>query len=138
MDDNLEAKCECVKRDDGIYELTLKAFNISGVDAFFGQMERLYEGRTPSDPPLCAIVNSPGSLPINYAMQRGKKTTERYPNVGRVRVAIMTDNVFEARLADSFLRLLRFATIQIRFFLTTHREEACQWLLEGAGLPLQT
>ncbi|HVU12765.1 MAG TPA: STAS/SEC14 domain-containing protein [Phototrophicaceae bacterium] len=138
MSDNIEPKCECVKRADGIYELTFHAFNVAAVDEFIAVLEGLYKDRTPSDPALCILANSPGSLPINYALQRGKELMSKYPNVGLVRVAVITDSAFEARLADSMVRLMRFATIRMRFFLSSRLDDACEWLLEGTGLPLQT
>ena len=76
-------------------------------------------------------MNSPGSLPINYSLQRGKELMSKYPDVGLLRVAVLSDSLFETHLVDSFMRLMRFPSVKMRFFDAAKRSDAEKWLSEG-------
>ena len=100
---------EYVLRPNGIHEFTLKEYGMTGADDIMNQLEGLYKPRkaTLTDPPLrLLVINGPGSLPISYSMQRAKELNNKYPNVGLIRMALISDNAFEARLVDSFVRLM--------------------------------
>ena len=129
--DPIETKCKHILHPTGLHEFLLTDFTMSGADAFLTQIGRLYEGRTGTDAPLLLIMNSPGSLPINYSLQRGKELMSQYPDVGIVRIAVLSDSLFETHLVDSFMRLIRFPGIKMRFFASTKRSEAEKWLVEG-------
>ena len=129
--DPIEAKCHHILHPNGMHELTLTEFGMAGANAFLTQIERLYQGRTDKDTPLLLIMNSPGSLPINYSLQRGKEMMSKYPNVGLLRVAVLSDSLFETHLVDSFMRLMRFPTVKMRFFDAAKRSDAEKWLTEG-------
>ena len=104
---------------------------MSGANAFMDALEELYRPRSATDKPLrILVVNGPGALPINYSLQRGKELTDKYPNVGKIRIALLSDSAFEARLVDSFMRLMRFPSIRMRFFDVARRDESERWLLQ--------
>lgn len=133
MNDSIDAECEHIFHANGIHEFILKEYGMTGADAIMNQFEELYQSRTATltDPPLhILIVNGPGVLPINYSMQRAKELNNKYPNVGMIRIALLSDSAFEARLVDSFVRLMRFPGIRLRFFGVARRADADQWLLQ--------
>ncbi|MEO8393824.1 MAG: STAS/SEC14 domain-containing protein [Chloroflexota bacterium] len=129
--DPIESKCAHIAHANGMHEFMLKEFGMSGADAFITQIERLYKGHTSKNPPLLLIMNSPGSLPISYSLQRGKEMMAKYPDLGVLRVAVLSDSLFETHLVDSFMRLMRFPTVKMRFFDAAKRAEAEQWLFGG-------
>jgi hypothetical protein len=129
--DPIEAKCGHILHPSGLHEFVLREFGMSGADAFITQMERLYQGHTSKNPPLLLIMNSPGSLPISYSLQRGKEMMAKYPDLGVLRVAVLSDSLFETHLVDSFMRLMRFPTVKMRFFDVGKRADAEKWLFEG-------
>jgi hypothetical protein len=130
--DSVAEKCEHILHSNGLHEVILKEFGMSGADAFLSQIERMYQGRTATDAPLLLIMNSPGSLPISYSLQRGKELMTKYPDVGSLRVAVLSDSLFETHLVDSFMRLMRFPGIKMRFFAAAKRSDAEKWLFEGS------
>ncbi len=128
---DIDAQCEHVLHENGIHELILKEFGIRGTDAYFLQLERLYQNWTNLDEPLRIMLNSAGgSLPISYAMQRGKELSAKYPKLGRIYTATLTDNAMEAHIVDTFLRLVHFKGTQVRFFENRDRDQAIEWLLK--------
>ena len=129
MDDNLADKCECVLRNDGIYEITVKDFTVAGVDAYMAVLEQIYKKRTDISRPLLMLFFGAGSLPLNYTFERSKELIARYPNLGRIYTATLTNSNVEARLADTFMRIMRFPGTQVRFFAPNRRSEAVDWLL---------
>jgi hypothetical protein len=56
---------------------------------------------------------------------------DKYPNVGMIRTAILTESFVEVRMVDSFVRLLRMSNTRLRFFAPSRREAAMDWLLKG-------
>ncbi len=131
MIDTLEARCEHILHENGIHELILHENGTRGADAYLEQLEHLYQAWANLDEPLLMIVNANGgSLPISYAMQRGKELSARYPARGEIYSATLTDNTMEARIVDTFLRVMRFSGVQVRFFEDRHRADAIKWLLQ--------
>ena len=134
MTDFIDAQCEHVLKPNDIHEFTLKEWGMSGADAFMTQLDRLYRSYTKTNHPLrIVVINGSGALPINYSLQRGKELLSKYPNMGMIRIAVISDSAFEARLVDSFMRLMRFPTIRLRFFDASRRTEADKWLLEKSS-----
>ena len=129
MTDDFNSQCSYVLREDGIYELTLTDYTIAGVDAYMTVLENIYKQRTDISKPLLMLLVGAGSLPLNYVFERGKELSARYPNLGKIYSATLTNHTVEARLADSFMRLIRFPGTQVRFFAMSHRDEAIEWLL---------
>jgi hypothetical protein len=129
--DPINAKCEHILHPNGLHEFILREFGMSGADAFLTRMEQLYQGHTSKNPPLLLIMNSPGSLPISYSLQRGKEMMAKYPDIGPLRVPVLSDSLFETHLVDSFMRLMRFPTVKMRFFDAAKRADAEHWLFEG-------
>jgi hypothetical protein len=135
MNDSLDSKCEHLVTPNGIYEFIFKEWGMSGADAFMTQLDYLYQSYTATDKPLpIVVINGSGALPINYSLQRGKELLSKYPNIGMIRIAVISDSAFEARLVDSFMRLMRFPGIRLRFFDAARRADANKWLLEPPSL----
>jgi hypothetical protein len=115
-----------------IHEFSLADSSMSSAEAYMGELEKLYQTRTATSPTLRILFNGgTGTLPINYTMQRGKELAAKYPNIGLLRIAILTDKMIEIRLVDSFMRLIRFANTRTRFFELSRREDALNWLLQN-------
>jgi hypothetical protein len=131
MTDSLQLKCIHTLHENGIHEFSMNDSSMAGADAYLTELEHLYEQRTDTSKPLrCLLDSQGGTLPINYTLQRGKELMARYPNMGMVRTAILTDSIFESRLVDSFMRLMRFPNTRARFFDRTYRNDAIDWLLK--------
>ena len=125
------SRCTHIIHANGIHEFSLIDSSIDSVEAYFQELGKIYQLRTPDDPPLRTLFDSEKTnLPISYSMKRGKELLDRFPNVGRVRVATLTDRVVEIRIVDSFVRLLRFPNIRLRFFALSRRDDAIDWLLQ--------
>ncbi|MEP7294368.1 MAG: hypothetical protein ABI835_21440 [Chloroflexota bacterium] len=130
MTDNTALRCEHTLLENGIHQFTIHDSTMAGADAYLNGLEHLYQTRTDISQPLRVLLNGGGmSLPISYTIQRGKVLMTKYPNLGKIRTAILTERMIEARLADSLMRLMPFANTRVRFFEQSRRSDAIQWLL---------
>ena len=131
MINSIDVPCEHVRHDNGIHELILREHGMRGADAYLEQLEQLYQTWINLEEPLLVILNPDGgSLPISYTIQRGKELSERYPSRGEVYTATLTSNTMEARIVDTFLQMIGFTGVQVRFFEDRYRADAINWLLE--------
>ena len=132
MTDNSELNCEYTHLENGIHQFIFKDASLSAVQAYYEGLEQIYQVRVPnsSDPIRILMITPKKSLPINYMSQRGKEVMAKYPNLGTVWFATLVNNIAEARIADSFLRIIRLPGVRPRFFAISERDEAIQWLLE--------
>ena len=131
MTQTIKAKCTHTLLENDIHEFSLADSSVSSYEAYMQQLEKIYQVRTLASPPMRTLFDSVGiRLPISVSMKRGKQLMDKYPNVGRIRTAILTDSFVEVRLVDSFVRLLRLQNTRLRFFAPSHRNEAIAWLLE--------
>jgi len=131
MSDSDQPKCIHTLHENGIHEFSLADSSMASAEAYMQELEKIYLTRTPDSPTLrCLFDGGTGTLPINFTMQRGKELASRYPNVGVIRIATLTDKLIEIRLATSFMRLIRFPNTNVRFFELSRRDEAIDWLLQ--------
>ncbi|MEO8393822.1 MAG: STAS/SEC14 domain-containing protein [Chloroflexota bacterium] len=131
MSDSNSPKIHHTLLENGVHEFSLADSSMSSATAYMAELEKLYQTRSATSPTLRILFNGgTGTLPINYTMQRGKELSAKYPNVGLLRIAILTDKMIEIRLVDSFMRLIRFANTRTRFFELSRREDALNWLLQ--------
>jgi hypothetical protein len=129
MNDNTDSKVDYTLHPDGIHEFAVKEASLRAVDAYYSQLEHLYKARTDNSKPLLLLMITPRqSLPLNAMIQRGKELMAKYPNLGTICSATVGGNATEAKIADTFLRILRLPGVQVRFF--SEREDAIKWLLE--------
>ena len=131
MKDDSDTKCEHILHENGVHEFVLKESGVAAADAYMAGLERIYQSRTDISQAVRVLVNGGGtSLPLQYTFQRGKELIAKYPNMGMMRTATLTDKQVEARLADSFLRLMHFGNTRVRFFDLAHRDAAIEWLVK--------
>ncbi|MEO8393821.1 MAG: STAS/SEC14 domain-containing protein [Chloroflexota bacterium] len=127
------SKCTHIEHENGVHEFKLADSSIASYEAYLQILEPIYAQRTPDDPPLRSLFDGgKTNLPINYSMRRAKDLSDRYPNVGRIRMAILSDSMVEIRLVDSFMRLFRFPKTQLRFFAVSRRDDALAWLVKDS------
>jgi hypothetical protein len=130
MTENLQSKCRHKLHENGVHEFSLEDSSMASAEAYMQELEKIYRLRTPASPPLHILFDAgTGTLPISFTMQRGKELASKYPDVGKIRIATLTDKMIEIRIVDSFMRLMRFPSTRIRFFELSHREDALNWLL---------
>ncbi len=131
MSDSISPKCQHTLLENGVHEFSLADSSMSSAEAYIAELEKLYQTRSATSPTLHVLFNGgTGTLPINYTMQRGKELAAKYPDIGQLRIAVLTDKMIEVRLVDSFMRLIRFANTRMRFFELSRRENALNWLLQ--------
>jgi len=124
------SKCTHIVYPNGIHEFSLADSSVASAEAYMQELEKLYVPRTPSSPTLRTVFNGgTGTLSLTFTMQRGRELITKYPNIGQIRVASLSDKLVEIRLATSFMRLIRFPNTTIRFFALSRRDEAIDWLL---------
>lgn len=126
--------CEYLLHDNGIHEFILGESRMEAAYAYLEQIEPIYNARSNDSPPLLVIINSIGeSLPMNYnLLQSTKALLDKYPNIGMTYTAILTNDFVAARLADLFIRMVRYPGVTARFFDQAHRDDGVQWLLKAA------
>ena len=125
------SNCTHILHENGVHEFILANASIDSYEAYMQELAKIYATRQPDDPPVRTLFDSSKiNLPISYSMKRGKELMDRFPNVGKIRTAILTDSVVEIRIVDSFVRLLRFSNTRLRFFDVSKRDEAVAWLLQ--------
>src|SRR5450432_809849 len=101
MNDPIEPKCEHLLRENGIHEFIFSESTMASADAYLSELEQIYKQRVDASKPLLVIFSGADrTMPLNYTMQRGKELLARYPNIGTICTAVITDSAFEARLAD--------------------------------------
>ena len=127
-----ESKIDYTLREDGIHEFTLHDASMTTVDAYYAMLEPIYDARPANaSEPIRMIMNVPKkSLPFNYMMKRANEIMAKYPNLGTICSATITSNIAEARIADTFMRIIRLPGVRVRFFPTSERDKAIKWLLE--------
>ena len=131
MPNTASSKCTHIAHENGIHEFTLADSSIASYEAYMEILEPIYAQRTQDDPPLRSLFDSgKTNLPINYTMRRAKELADKYPHVGKIRMAILSDSFVEIRLVDSFMRLFRFPNTRLRFFAPSRRDDAMAWLLK--------
>ena len=130
MTQTTEAHCDYTLHANGIHDLILRKSGMQSADAYFEQLEMLMRTEQPSNQPLLVILNTNyETLPLSYAMQRGKALNDIYGASIELCVAVLTDSIGDAHIADILLRLARFGGSQVRFFEMSHRDKAISWLL---------
>ena len=130
MTQTVQSKCTHTLLENDIHEFSLADASIKSYEAYMQELEKIYQQRTLASPPMRTLFDSVGiRLPISVSMKRGKQLMDKYPNVGMIRTAILTDSFVEVRLVDSFVRLLRFPNTRLRFFAPSRRDDAIAWLL---------
>ncbi|MBI1256875.1 MAG: hypothetical protein GC204_05350 [Chloroflexi bacterium] len=131
MDTVQPVKCTHTVLENDIHEFALADSSIASYEAYMQILEKIYELRTADSPTMRTLFDSgKTNLPISYSMKRGKELMDKFPHVGKIRTAILTDSLFETHLVDSFMRLLRFPNTHVRFFAVSRRDEAIEWLLQ--------
>ena len=130
MTDSSGSKCKHIVHPNGVHEFSLADSSMASAEAYMQELEKIYVTRTPASPTLrCLFDCGSGTLPISFSMQRGKELIVKFPNIGHIRQASLTNRMVEVRLATSFMRLIRFPNTTIRFFELSRRDEALDWLL---------
>jgi hypothetical protein len=124
--------CEYIRHENGIHEFIIRDSSLDGAYSYLEQIEPIYAARNNDSPVLLVIINSSGeALPMNYhLLQSVKALLDKYPNIGMTYTAILTNDSIAARLADLFIRMVRYPGVTARFFEHTHRDDALQWLLK--------
>lgn len=124
--------CQYILHDNGIHEFIIGESSLEGAYSYLEQIEPIYATRTNDSPALRVIINSTGeSLPMNYGLlQSTKALLDKYPNIGMTYTAVLTNDTVAARLADLFIRMVRYPGVIARFFDQAHRDDAIQWLLK--------
>lgn len=132
MTDEASPTCEHIFHENGIHEFIIGESRLEGAYAYLEQIEPIYASRTNDSTALLVIINSTGDfLPMNYGLlQHTKDLLAKYPNIGMSYTAILTDDSIASRLANSFVRLLRFSYLRVRFFNRNQYSNAVDWLLE--------
>src|SRR6266700_1676187 len=101
MDDSTNSKCTHIVHSNGIHEFSLADSSMASVEAYMQELEKIYRLRTSASPPLHILFDAGmGTLPISFTMQRGKELAAKYPNVGKIRIATLTDKMVEIRIVD--------------------------------------
>ncbi len=133
MSDPNEDPLEYILHENGVHEFIIKELSLEGAYAYLAKIEPIYAARSKDSPPLRVILNSTGELlPLNYhLLQRTKQLLTKYPNIGTSYTAIITSDIIDAHLANTFLRMMRFPGLNVRFFDPNHWDEAMDWLLQG-------
>ena len=125
------SKCTHTLLENDIHEFSIADSSIASYEAYMQVLEKIYAERTSNSPTMRTLFDScKTTLPISYSMKRGKELSDKYPHIGKIRTAILTDSLFETHLADSFMRLMRFPNTRLRFFASARREDAIIWLLQ--------
>jgi hypothetical protein len=131
MTDIPSSKCIHKLHENGIHEFILTESTLVCYEEFLLEVSQVYAGRNEQSPTMRSLIDSrKSSLPISYAVKRGKETMDKFPNIGKIRTATLTDSRFETHLVDSFLRIMRFQNMRVRFFDADRREDAAAWLLQ--------
>lgn len=131
MTEQHQQKCIHDILDNGIHKFTLSESSMAGAEAYLAELETLYAARTATSPTLRVLLDPGlGGLPINFTMQRGKELIAKYPNVGIIRTALLSDKTVAVHMVNSLLRVARFPHIQTSYFTRTHQNDAIQWLLK--------
>ena len=130
MNDDTKPACDYILHDDGIHEFIVRESSTEAADAYLAGLGRIYQLRSDTREPIRVLLDSGGhTLPLQYTFQRGRELSTKYPNMGTTKTATLTDSAVEARLVDSFMHLMRFPGVRIRFFSEDRRDEAIAWLL---------
>jgi hypothetical protein len=131
MNDEASPACQHILHDNGIHEFIIGESRLEGAYSYLEQIEPIYASRSSDSPPLLVIINSTGEfLPLNYGLlQNTKALLDKYPNIGMTYTAILTNDSVAARLADLFVRMVRYPGVVARFFDHAHRDDGVQWLL---------
>jgi hypothetical protein len=131
MTDAISSKCKHTVHPNGIHEFSIADSSTSSAEAYMQELEKIYKLRTPDSPTLRILFDAgQGTMPISFTMQRGKDLATRYPDIGKIRIASLTDKFVEIRIVDSFLRMVRFSNTSFRFFELSRRDDALNWLLK--------
>src|SRR4051794_30883604 len=131
MTDVLSPKCIHKLHESGIHEFILTESTLACYEEFLVEVSQVYAERNVQSPTLRSLIDSTKSnLPISYSVKRGKEILDKFPNVGKIRSATLTDSQFEMHLVDGFLRIMRFQNTRVRFFDANRRDEAIHWLLQ--------
>jgi hypothetical protein len=127
--DNTDPRIEYELLPGGIHAFTMKESSLQAVDTYYSRLEPIYKARTDTSKPLLMLMVTPKrSLPFNAMIQRGKELLVKYPNLGTICSATVSSNATEAKIADTFMRVLRLPGVRVRFF--SKRDDAIKWLLE--------
>jgi len=131
MTDTPSTKCHHTLHPNGIHEFSIVDSSMASAEAYMQELEKIYRLRTPDSPPLHILFDAGvGTLPISFTMQRGKALAAKYPNVGMILIATLTDRMVEIRIVDSFMRVIRLPNTRLRFFGLSRRDDAINWLLQ--------
>jgi hypothetical protein len=134
MNDNSDSKVEYILRPDGIHEFTVKESSVSAVDAYYVELDRIYKARHDthdnSQPVRLLTLPPKRGMPLDYMMQQAKRLLAKYPNVGTICSATLSDSLMETRIVDSFMRVVRLPGVRVRFFPINRRDDAIRWLLD--------
>lgn len=125
--------------ESGVHKLIYLTATRSAVDAFFAQLQVLFEdyyAREPGDEPLLLLVDMrpAGSLPpVSYTLQTGIAFFRSHPNHPAMYAAYLNPEVASLSLLRSFLAILRINTRR-RFFQGLGddiEQQALDWLLSA-------
>ncbi|MEO8393823.1 MAG: hypothetical protein ABI700_12600 [Chloroflexota bacterium] len=133
MTENTQPKCVHDLLENGVHQFSLVDSSMASAEAYMQELEKIYALRTPASPTLHILFDAGnGTLPISFTMQRGKELVAKYPNVGKVCIATLTDKMVEIRIVDSLMRVIRLPNTRLRFFGLSRREDALKWLLQDS------
>lgn len=116
---------------DEIHELTFTSATTQAVDEWVQYQRKLYQETEQSKTLYFLLINSAGTLPINYAFKSMRALIDEFPNRPSTRSAML-------HKADALFSLIRpmvntavsRTRDSVRFFPLDQRTEAIHWLLQ--------
>lgn len=127
-----KSTCEHIFHDSGIHEFIIPHSSLEAAYNYLELIEPIYAARSTDSPPLLVIINSTGeALPLAYdLLRRTKALLDKYPNIGKTYTSIITNDKVAARLADMFIRMVRYPGVIVHFYDQAQRADAVEWLLK--------
>jgi hypothetical protein len=120
--------------ENGIHEVTFLEKNRASVDAFFRQIQQLYDNAEEGQHIRVLVdLSLPGIIPMQYMFQESQNWRRRNPKNFPMRALLLYPEkgvLPIARVLVNTVLQARGTQIRLRLESILNREEALRWLLE--------
>lgn len=128
----MEQYCVYSRLDNGIHEFKFIRPKTEAIDQWLAQTTDVLK-QMPEGEEYRAILNllDYSMLPVNYVITQVRAWQKEHPNYKTGRIAIVYKSGAILGLSETITNLLtRPLKLSIRFFSTSRRDEAIEWLLD--------
>lgn len=126
-------RCIYSRLENGVHELIFTEASREAVDELLLHMDEIY-GMTGAKDIVRVLVDhrNVGMEPVTYMFQKMREWNASHRVYFYSRAAILIDETFLVWLVDSLLKtVLRTAAVEIRYFASSERDAAINWLLSA-------